>query len=1144
MHDDIATSKGELTADELELVAYLLEDEGVELTSQRIIPRRDPDAEIPPSLGQERLWFLDQWDPGNPASNIPFAMRLSGTLVVEAFERSINTIVERHEALRTTFVAKDGQPQQVVAPVLVVPLNQVDLRHIPAAEHDAALRRLIMENAQHRFDLARGPLVRADLVRLADREHVFLLNIHHIVFDAWSVGLFLRELTVLYDAFVRGLPSPLPALPVQYPDYAIWQRQWLQGEAMQQELGYWKRQLGGNLPVLELPADRPRPAVLTYEGAIATSMLPAALAQGLSELSHREGCTLFMTLFAGFQILLHRYTGQSDILTSTMTANRSVVDIEELMGLFLNTLVLRTDLGGDPPFRRFLAAVRETTLEGFAHQNVLFEQLIEELKPPRDPSHTPVFQTMFILQNSPVPARVQNDLQVEFLRVDNGTSKYDLTLSLTELPEGIRIAAEYRAALFDPDTIMRMLGHYQTLLEAAVANPDLRLSELPLLPADERRRVLHEWNPAPRPLPATQCLHELIAEQVARTPEATALVVGEQHLSYRELDRRANRLAHHLRAQGIGPEQFVGIYTGRTAELVVAVLGVLKAGAAYVPLDPAYPPERLAIMLADSRAPVVLTTAETRGTLPFGGTLIDLDSAADAIAAQPDTPPDSGVMPENLAYVLFTSGSTGRPKGVQIAHRSAVNFLCSMLREPGLSADDTVLALTTLAFDISVLELFLPLLAGARIALIDRATAADSTRLAEAIERSGVTVMQATPATWRMLLDAGWAGRAGLTVLSGGEGMPRELAERLRARCGRVWNVYGPTETTVWGTIAEATGSPAALTPIGVPVDNALVYILDPHMRPVPINVPGELYIGGVGLARGYIGRPDLTAERFVPNPLGTGDWGLGAGEENQEPGSDNSKLKTQNSRLYRTGDLCRWLPDGQLEFLGRIDHQVKLRGFRIELGEIEAVLAEHPAVRAAVVVMRADATGDPFLAAYVVPQADEAPAALVPALRAHLGVTLPDYMVPAAFMLLHMLPLTPSGKVDRKALPAPDHSTAARPMVAPRTPVEKALAKLWADVLGRETVGVEDSFFEIGGHSLKATQLISRLREIFHTPLSLRDVFQATTVAALAQVVVAHETQPGQADKIALTWLRLQSITPEERQRMLEHMRKNRDLR
>ncbi len=1139
--DDIAAPNGDLTAEELELVAYLLEDEGVELASQRIIPGRDPDAEIPPSLGQERLWFLDQWDPGNPASNIPFAMRLSGTLVVEAFERSINTIVQRHEALRTSFVAKDGQPQQVVGPALGVPLHRADLSHIPAAEHDAAVRRLMMENAQHRFDLARGPLVRADLLRLAEQEHVFLLNIHHIVFDAWSVGLFLRELTVLYDAFVRGLPSPLPELPVQYADYAIWQRGWLRGEAMQEELAYWKRQLGGSLPVLELPADRPRPAVLTYEGAIATYMLPAALAQRLSELSHREGCTLFMTLFAGFQTLLHRYTGQQDILTSTMTANRSVVDIEELMGLFLNTLVLRTDLSGDPPFRRLLAAVRETTLEGFAHQNVLFEQLIEELKPPRDPSHTPVFQTMFILQNSPVPARVQNDLRVEFLRVDNGTSKYDLTLSLTELPEGIRIAAEYRSALFDAGTIERMLGHYQTLLEGAVANPDRRLSELPLLTEAERRQLLVEWNPAPRPLPEAQCLHELIGQQVARTPEATALTVGNQQLSYRELDARANRLAHLLRAQGIGPEQFVGIYTGRTAELVVAVLAVLKAGAAYVPLDPAYPPERLAIMLADSRAPVVLTTAETRGTLAFGGAVIDLDSIAETVAAQPDTPPDSGVTPDNLAYVLFTSGSTGRPKGVQIKHRSAVNFLCSMLREPGLTERDTVLAITTLAFDISVLELFLPLLVGARIALVDRATAADSVRLAEAVERSGATVLQATPATWRMLLDAGWTGNRGLTVLSGGEGLPRELAERLRARCARVWNVYGPTETTVWGTIAEATGSPAALTPIGRPVDNTLVYILDPHMQPVPVNVPGELYIGGAGVARGYISRPDLTAERFIPNPFGAGDEPRA---KNQEPSAGDAELNTHSPRLYRTGDLVRWLPDGTMEFLGRIDHQVKLRGFRIELGEIEAVLAEHPAVRAAVVVMREDATGDPFLAAYVVPQGGETQAALVPALRAHLGISLPDYMVPAAFMLMEALPLTPSGKVDRKSLPAPEHSTAARPMVPPRTPVEKTLAKLWADVLGRESVGVEDSFFEIGGHSLKATQLISRLREIFHTPLSLRDVFQATTVAALAQVVVAHETQPGQADKIALTWLRLQSITPEDRQRMLEQMRKNRDLR
>ncbi len=596
MQSGNATSNTDLSAEELELFAYLLEEEGIDDTDQRLIPRRDPNAEIPLSLGQERLWFLDQWDPGNPASNIPFALRLTGQLSIDAFGRSLNEIVRRHEALRTTFQTPAGQPRQVVAPALSVPLPLIDLCDLPQADHEAEVQRLIMHHAQHRFDLADGPLLRAELIHLSEQEHVFLFNVHHIVFDAWSVGLFLRELTMLYDAFIHDKPSPLPELAIQYPDFAIWQRQWLQDEVLQRQLDYWKRQLGGRLPVLELPGDHPRPPMLTYQGELVYHTLPPALSQKLTAFSQNEGVTMFMTLFAAFQILLYRYSGEEDIISASMFANRDFVDIEALMGFFVNTFLLRTDQSGNPTFREFLGRVREIALEAFAHQNVPFEQLVEELRPPRDTSHTPLFQVMFVLQNAPVPSRAQHDLQVEFLRVDNKTSKFDLSFSLTETPDGVRAVAEYKTDLFDHSTIERLLGHYQTLLEGIVEDADRRLSDLLLLDEAERRQLL-AWNATAAPYPREAGLHTLFAEQAARTPNAVALIDGQELVCYAELERRSNQLAHYLRASGVGADALVGVCMARSAPMVVALLGILKVGAAYLPLDPRYPVERLTFML-------------------------------------------------------------------------------------------------------------------------------------------------------------------------------------------------------------------------------------------------------------------------------------------------------------------------------------------------------------------------------------------------------------------------------------------------------------------------------------------------------------------------------------------------------------------
>ncbi|HEX6289131.1 MAG TPA: condensation domain-containing protein, partial [Herpetosiphonaceae bacterium] len=723
MHSDRTTPNTGLSAEDLELFAYLLEEEGAVDKGELITPRA-PGAATPLSFPQERLWFLDQWDPGNTVYNVPFATRLKGHLRVDAFERSLNEIIRRHEALRTTFVAVDGQPRQIVAPALTIPLPLIDLRSLPHAAQATEVQRLIAANARHRFDLARGPLLRAELLRLhaegTRQEYIFLLNIHHIVFDAWSVGLFLRELTVLYDAFVNDRPSPLPDLAIQYPDFAIWQRGWLQGPVLREQIAYWKRQLGGTLPILELPSDYPRPPELTSQGSLCSYHLPAALSQQLHVLSQVEGVTLFMTLFAAFQILLYRYTGEEDIITGSAIANRDFVDIEPLMGFFLNTLPLRTDLSGNPTFRAFLQQVRETALDAYAHQNVPFEQLVEELRPRRDPSHTPLFQVMFILQNAPVPPQGQRDLEVEYLRVDNGTSKFDLTLSLTEMPDGLRAVAEYKTDLFEQATIERLLGHYQRLLESLVADPNCTVSALSLLTEAERQTLL-AWNEAPMPCSEQRCIHQLFEAQAASTPHAIALECDGEQLTYRELNRRANQLAHYLRALNVQPEERIGLCLDRSLELIVGVLGVLKAGACYVPLDPTYPQERLRFMVEDAQVSVLLirqkTTLSDSVAWWFRGTIVDLRADWPQISRQSAAHLTAEVAPAQTAYVIYTSGSTGRPKGVLIEHRSLVNYVEVACAAYGITAADRVLQFASINYDGSAEEIYTALTSGATLVL-------------------------------------------------------------------------------------------------------------------------------------------------------------------------------------------------------------------------------------------------------------------------------------------------------------------------------------------------------------------------------------------------------------------------------------------
>jgi amino acid adenylation domain-containing protein len=918
-------------------------------SEQPVLPplERGPrEGSLPLSFAQQRLWFLDRFEPGSPFYNIPAAARLTGELDVAALERSLAEIIHRHETLRTTFPEVDGQPAQAIGPDVPAVLSVLDLADLPTAEREREALRLARAEAQRPFDLARGSLLRITLIKLAPREHIVLLVLHHIVSDGWSMGVFYRELVALYQHFTAGKSAALPALPVQYADYARWQRDWLRGEPLEKQLAYWKERLAGVPTALELPTDRPRPPVQTVRGATERVLIPMDLLPRVKDLCQRTGCTPFMALLAAFQAVLARYSGQEDFCIGTPIAGRRRPELEGLIGFFVNTLVLRTDLGGDPSFHELLGRVREACLGAYAHQDLPFEMLVEAFQPQRDLSRTPLFQVLFALQNTPVPSVELPDLSFRPIEAESGTAKFDLGFFLAETEQGLAGSLEYNTDLFDASTARRLLGHFQHLLEAAVTDPARHLSELPLLTQPERQQILGEWNSSETVFPEVQTVHRLFEIQAERTPEAMAIGFEGEVLTYRELNAKANRLAHSLRDFGVGPEVLVGICVERSVDMVVAVLAVLKAGGAYVPLDPAYPAERLAFMLSDAGAPLVLTTESLVARLSGQRARpICLDTDALAIAQQSEANPFPMAGAEHLAYVIYTSGSTGRPKGVEITHASVVNFLTSMRRRPGLHERDILLAVTTLSFDIAALEIFLPLAVGARVELVGRETAQDGARLAERLAVSGATVMQATPATWRLLLEAGWSGGPGLKILCGGEALAPELAQQLLPCGSSVWNLYGPTETTIWSTLHPVDWRLGSV-PIGRPIANTQVYIVDDQGQPVPVGVPGELLIGGAGVARGYRRRPELTAEKFIPDPF------------SGRPGA----------RLYRTGDRARWLHSGALECLGRVDHQVKIRGFRVEPGEIETMLGRHPAVRQVAVLAREDTADDKRLVAYVVP--------------------------------------------------------------------------------------------------------------------------------------------------------------------------------
>jgi amino acid adenylation domain-containing protein len=1055
------------------LLQRLLLEKQANAVSSLTIPRRGEYEVIPLSFAQQRLWFLDQLEGASAAYNMSAAVRLSGTLHVRALQQGLTEITRRHEMLRTTFPVVNGSPVQVVNPSQPLSITVEDLQSLAMEEQTITVYRLAAEEAQRPFNLAQGPLSRITLLRLNAEEHVLLVTMHHIVSDGWSIGVFLREWATLYETYVSGKPAPLPELPIQYADFALWQRQWLTAEVLEPQVNYWKQQLAGAPAVLELPTDRPRPLVRTFHGGIKRFQLRPELTLQLETLSRQARTTLHMTLLGAFATLLFRYSRQQDMVIGSPVASRNRKETESLIGFFVNMLVWRLNLEGDPTFAELLTRVRQVALEAFAHQDLPFEKLVEELQPARTLSYNPLCQATFAWQEVPVGRVELPGLALTPLEVEQVTTPFDLSLMISSTEQGLFGEWEYNSDLFDATTIDRMVGHFQTLLEEIAANPAQRLSELSLLTAAERHQLLVAWNNTQAAYPQDVCIHQLFEAQVERCPDAVAVVYEDQQLTYQELNRRANQLAHYLRALGVGPEVLVGLCLERSLDLIVGLLGILKAGGAFVPLIPDYPTERLAFILEDAQLPVLVTRQQLVARLPeHWAQVVWMDTDSEGIVQESEENPVSSVTAENLAYVMYTSGSTGRPKGVLIAHGGLCNLITVEISLFDVQPTSRVIQFVSLSSDAATPDVFRVLCAGATLYLASKDSLPHLTQVLrdQAITHAALqtSVLAVLPAEELPALRA---------IMTGGEACSAELVTKWTATGRRFLNAYGPTEATVTATIAECTAD-GRQPPIGRPIANVQVYILDSHLQPAPIGMPGELHIGGVGLARGYLNRPELTKEKFIPNPFSDD---LGA-------------------RLYKTGDSARYLSDGNIEFLGRLDHQVKIRNYRIELGEIEAVLAQHPSVQETVVMVREDPPGDKRLVAYVVPHLEPAPTPSE--LRRFLSQKLPEYMVPAVFVTLETLPRLPNRKVDRRALPAPDTSRQAMHVVfvAPHTRTEKVLADMWANLLGLQQVGVDDNFFDLGGHSLLATQVIARIRDAFSLELPLRSVFEHPTVAGLAE--------------------------------------------
>ena len=1055
------------------------------------IRRRSGSGPTQLSFPQERLFLLDRIMPGLAAYNVPTLVRVGGRLNSEFLREACELVVARHEILRTAIALVDGTPVQEVMPARPFEVTVADLSDAgmsAEAEANALLAQLVRQP----FDLSGDILLRTALVHLPADEDLLLVVFHHAGSDHASSGLLFAELDAIYTALETGAQPELPDLPIQYADYAAWQREQMTGDALDEPLEYWTGRLTGAPERLDLPTDRPRPNAQSYRGALTEFRIEPAAAAPLRELGRREGVSLFMILLAAFKVLLHRYSGAEDIVVGAPVSGRRMEELSQLLGYFSNTLALRTDLGGDPTFSELLGRVRETVLEGQIYGDLPFEKLVETLNPGRAQSHSPVFQVLLGFDVMPAEGPRIGGHRLEQLPTPGWQwSRFDLSIVLRDTPDGSLYAhLEYATDLFDADTIERLAGHFQTLLAGAAADPQQTISRLGLMRAPEAEMVLERWNDTASAYDR-RCLHELFAEQAARTPDAVAVAAGTERITFGKLERAGNQLARELQRLGLRPGELAGISVERSIDLIVAMIGVLKTGAAYVPIEPTYPPERQEYMLADAGAAVLITQERFLGAVQMrGAQVLCLDRDRARILAHAGDPLDTARDPEQRAYVIYTSGSTGQPKGVEITHRSVANLIAYMRQRPGIGSDDVLANLTTPAFDLSVPDWYLPLATGARLVIIPREATLDGVELADWLARTGATLMQATPTTWQLLVDAGWTGSPGLKIVCGGEALPRALAEQLLTRGASLWHMYGPTETTVWSSIHElGAGEPPV---IGGPISNTAFVVCDRHGQPVPIGVPGELSIGGDGLARGYHARSELTAEKFVDAAI------------------------PRARRLYRTGDLVRWRPDGTLEFLGRIDGQIKLRGFRIELGEIEAVLGSHPDVGSAAAVVREDRPGDQRLVAYITGAGAATPDH--DALRRLLKAKLPPFMVPSTIVTLEALPVTPNGKLDRHNLPAPDGTRDVTASYAPPlTPIEQELASIWTEALGVDRIGLDDDFFDLGGHSLLAVRMLAHVQDRLGVGLYLGRVFDNSTVRELASTVAAELMSGADDEDLAL---------------------------
>ncbi len=1050
------------------------------------------------SFGQQRLWFLAQLKSGSAAYNVPMAWRIAGALDLAALQRGLDELIARHEALRTTFPAERGEPKQVVASPHPFPLEIVDLRGVEPSARETKLLHHLSEATRRPFDLATGPVVRAVLLRLGEEEQVFLLVLHHIVCDGPSIAVLLEELAVFYRACATGQAANLPPPPVQYADFSIWQREALVEEIRQNQLGYWREQLRDCPSALDFPPDRSPPAGAAFRGGMEFRNLSRQLSDDVRTLARQQGVTRFMALLALFQVLLARHTGQEEVSVGCPMTHRIRAEVSRVVGFFANMMVLRSRLEDNPSCRELLHRTREVALGAYAHQDLPFEELVAELQPERVAGRNPFFQAMLVVEEAAWRDLNLAGFQATPIPLHNGTAKFDFSLYVIDHPEGFRLSLEYNSDLFEAETVNDLLEHYENLLQAAVINPDRRVFDLPLLSRAERGQIIQKWNDTQENYSGLDCVPRLIEKQAELTPNAIAVTFLGQKLIYHELNSRANRLAHHLVQMGARTEELVAISLPRSLDMVIALLAVMKSGAAYLPLDPSHPPERRQAILRDSGAKLLITDQKKDSGEAWAELILEEERAE--IDRQSDSNLSVVLQPSHLAYVIYTSGSTGQPKGVEVEHRNLTNFIATMQKRPGFSADDVLLAVTTVAFDIAGLELWLPLTTGASLILASREEIVDARRLMNVLEDPLVTVMQATPSTWQMLLAAGWAGNPRLKILCGGEALAGSLANELLPRAASVWNLYGPTETTIWSSAHRVLPSKVAVEPIGRPIGNTSMYVLGANLQPVPIGVRGELYIGGAGVARGYLGKSSLTEEKFVSDPFSV----------------------STGSRLYRTGDSVRQRRDGTFEFLGRLDRQTKIRGYRIEPAEIESALRQYPGLQQSAVMVR-EHSGEKQLVAYLTLSAPHSNGHFSHAdARSFLRQKLPDYMVPSAFVVMDALPMTPNGKLDWKELPAPDHSSTDNHFVAPRDETETRLAKIWEDVLEVRPVGVTDSFFDLGGHSLLATRLFARVEKEFGKHLPLGTLFEAPTIEKLAAGLRQHSSvskplirvQPGVSSK------------------------------